>query len=408
MKPGYKQTEIGVIPEDWDIGSLREAFLRIDVGVSVNSDERAYSDYYVLKTSAVRNGIVNVKDAKPVVRADYPRLKCPVKEGSIIISRMNTPAMVGECGFCAEEAPDTFLPDRLWQVEPTASDYDFRWLNYLLNTEKYSAAIRATATGTSNSMKNIAKDRLLEISIPKPTLPEQQHIAEALSDMDELIASLEKLIAKKQAIKQGAMQELLTGKRRLPGFSGEWREYAVEDIAVFCTASIPTSWINLRQYIGTDNMLANRDGIRDNTIAIPYVVVREYREGDILLSNIRPYLKKIWLADKAGGCSNDVFVIRSINNEKVLPTFLFYLLSQDAFFDEVMASSVGTKMPRGDKNIIKNYRITVPSDSSEQQSIVSILSSMDYETKKLKEKLEKTRQIKQGMMQQLLTGKIRV
>ncbi len=237
MKPGYKQTEIGVIPEDWDIGSLKEAFPRLDAGVSVNSDESAYSDYYVLKTSAVRNGIVNVKEAKPVVRADYPRLKCPVKKGSIIISRMNTPSMVGECGFSEEEASNTFLPDRLWQVEPTASDYDFRWLNYLLNTEKYNAAIRATATGTSNSMKNIAKDRLLEISIPKPTLPEQQRIAEVLSDMDEQIATMQKLIAKKKAIKQGAMQELLTGKRRLPGFSGEWESVSLSEIGHFIKGS---------------------------------------------------------------------------------------------------------------------------------------------------------------------------
>ena len=237
MKPGYKQTDIGIIPEDWEIGSLKETFPRLDAGVSVNSDESAYSDYYVLKTSAVRNGIVNVKEAKPVVRADYPRLKCPVKKGSIIISRMNTPAMVGECGFSAEEAPYTFLPDRLWQVEPSAPDYDFQWLNYLLNTEKYSAAIRATATGTSNSMKNIAKDRLLEISIPKPTLAEQKRIAEALSDMDELIASLEKLIAKKKAIKQGAMQELLTGKRRLPGFSGEWEIRAISSLGKFVSGN---------------------------------------------------------------------------------------------------------------------------------------------------------------------------
>lgn len=92
MKPGYKQTEIGVIPEDWDIGTLKEAFPRLNAGVSVNSDERAVSDYYVLKTSAVRNGKVNTREAKPVVVSDYPRLKCPVKKGSIIISRMNTPA----------------------------------------------------------------------------------------------------------------------------------------------------------------------------------------------------------------------------------------------------------------------------------------------------------------------------
>ena len=167
---------------------------------------------------------------------------------------MNTPAMVGECGFSAMEAPNTFLPDRLWQIEPLSSDYDFQWLNYLLNTERYGAAIRATATGTSNSMKNIAKDRLLEIAVPKPPRPEQERIAEALSDMDELIASLEKLIAKKKAIKQGAMQELLTGKRRLPGFTGEWDDTTIDDIAEFHTSTVPTEMISIKRYVGTDNM----------------------------------------------------------------------------------------------------------------------------------------------------------
>ena len=408
MKPGYKKTEIGVIPEDWEVGSLKQAFPRLDAGVSVNSDDSESSDYYILKTSAVRNGNVNIKEAKPVIRSDYARLKCPVKKGSIIISRMNTPAMVGECGFSTIDAPNTFLPDRLWQIEPSSPDYDFQWLNYLLNTEKYSAAIRAAATGTSNSMKNIAKERLLEISIPKPPCPEQERIAEALSDMDELISSLEKLIEKKKAIKQGAMQELLTGKRRLPGFNGEYQECTIEDIADFCTASIPTSCIDILNYIGTDNMLANRGGVRDNTISIPYTAVREYREGDILLSNIRPYLKKIWLADKAGGCSNDVFVIRVKEGRTVSAAFLFYLLSQDAFFDEVMANAIGTKMPRGDRNTIKKYQIRFSCDQNEQLKIVSILSAIDCEIKKLKESLEKVRQIKQGIMQHLLTGKIRL
>lgn len=393
MKPGYKQTEIGVIPEDWDIGSLKEAFQRLDTGVSVNSDESAYSDYYVLKTSAVRNGIVNVKEAKPVVRADYPRLKCPVKKGSIIISRMNTPSMVGECGFSEEEASNTFLPDRLWQVEPTASDYDFRWLNYLLNTEKYNAAIRATATGTSNSMKNIAKDRLLEISIPKPTLPEQQRIAEALSDMDELIASLEKLIAKKKAIKQGAMQELLTGKRRLPGFSGEWERVELGEILDY---EQPTKYIvQTTDYAinGTPVLTAGKtfvlgytnenDGIFKHTPTIlfdDFLTVSRYVDF--------PFKVK----------SSAVKLLRAKRPEDNLK--LIYELMQMIDFQVVDHQ----------RHWISQYShiyIQIP-NGEEQAAISRVLSNMDSEIQWLEGKLEKTKQIKHGMMQQLLTGKIRL
>lgn len=394
MKEGYKQTEIGVIPEDWEAKQIG-SFARICMCKRVFADQTAE----VGDIPFYKIGTFGGKPDAYISRALYSEYKNKYsypENGDVLISAAGT---LGRT-VVFDGADSYFQDSNIVWLDIDKTQICNEYLKHYYEVIQWAASEGSTISRLYNGI-------IERTYVSVPPLAEQQRIAEALSDMDELIASLEKLIAKKKAIKQGAMQELLTGKRRLPGFTGEWREYTVEDVAVFCTASIPTSWINLRHYIGTDNMLANRNGIRDNTIAIPYVVVREYREGDILLSNIRPYLKKIWLADKAGGCSNDVFVIRSINNEKVLPTFLFYLLSQDAFFDEVMASSVGTKMPRGDKNIIKNYRITVPSDSSEQQSIVSILSSMDYETKKLKEKLEKTRQIKQGMMQQLLTGKTR-
>lgn len=409
MKPGYKQTEIGVIPEDWDIGSLKEAFQRLDAGVSVNSDESAYSDYYVLKTSAVRNGIVNVKEAKPVVRADYPRLKCPVKKGSIIISRMNTPAMVGECGFCAEEAPDTFLPDRLWQVEPTASDYDFRWLNYLLNTEKYSAAIRATATGTSNSMKNIAKDRLLEISIPKPTLPEQQHIAEALSDMDELIASLEKLIVKKKTIKQGTMQELLTGKRRLPGFTGEWYETPIKSIGEIITGTTPSrsrpeywdgkhAWVSARDF--SSKYIANTAETVSDT---GKKECRFVPKGSILVTCIASIGLNAIAACK---CATNQQINSIICNSDYDNEFVYYQICAQT---PVMKAIAGqTAVPIVSKKQFEDLKIAVPPSLQEQNEIGRTLANIDSELLSFRMQLTKVRQIKQGMMQQLLTGKMRL
>lgn len=226
VKPGYKQTEIGVIPEDWETSSLSAAFQKLEAGVSVNSDNSLSSEYHILKTSAVHDGVVDTAETKPVIPQDYLRLKCPLVKGSIIISRMNTPALVGECGFTKDAKAGTYLPDRLWQIQNfNKSSFDFVWLNYLLNTKQYRDAVRATATGTSNSMKNISKERMLDIEIPRPPINEQENIAAALSEVDELINLVEKQIDKKKAIKQGAMQELLTGKRRLPGFSGEWRYF---------------------------------------------------------------------------------------------------------------------------------------------------------------------------------------
>lgn len=417
MKPGYKQTEIGVIPEDWDIGSLKEAFQRLDAGVSVNSDESAYSDYYVLKTSAVRNGIVNVKEAKPVVRADYPRLKCPVKKGSIIISRMNTPSMVGECGFSEEEASNTFLPDRLWQVEPTASDYDFRWLNYLLNTEKYNAAIRATATGTSNSMKNIAKDRLLEISIPKPMLPEQQRIAEALSDMDELIASQEKLIAKKKAIKQGAMQELLTGKRRLPGFSGEWKSLCLSDIGHFIKGSgisradansgkLPAVRYGELYTKHTDYVKSYYSHISRDVAATATPVTY----GAILFAASGETKEEIGkcaaiIEDVTVYAGGDILIF--IPDKSIHPVFLGTLLNTAEVCKQKAQCGQGDAIVHIHADSLSQIKVQIP-NYDEQAAIADMLLSTDCEIDLLEMKLAKARQVKQGMMQQLLTGKIRL
>ena len=241
-----------------------------------------------------------------------------------------------------------------------------------------------------------------------PPLEEQHRIAEALSDMDELIATLEKMLAKKKAIKQGVMQELLTGKRRLPGFSGKWRTNRLEELAEFPTSSISLEQTDLRYYIGTDNMISHVGGVRENELALEYNFVREYRKRDILLSNIRPYLQKIWYADKNGGCSNDVLVIRVTSNDLIVPNYLFFLLSQQSFFDEVMLSAIGTKMPRGDKSVIKKHQLYVPCDIKEQEAIVSVLSSIEKEIAYSNKKLKKAMKIKQGMMQQLLAGTIRI
>lgn len=113
VNPGYKQTEVGMIPEPWKVSSLAAAFQRLEAGVSVNSDDSLSSEYHILKTSAVHDGVVDTAETKPVIFRDYPRLKCPLVKGSIIISRMNTPALVGECGFAKDAKAGTYLPDRL-------------------------------------------------------------------------------------------------------------------------------------------------------------------------------------------------------------------------------------------------------------------------------------------------------
>ena len=239
------KTEAGMIPEDWGTCMLGEALTRIAAGVSVNSDEQLASEYYVLKTSAVHDGYVDVIESKPVITSDYHRLKCPLQKGSIVISRMNTPELVGAVGYNFEDHDDIFLPDRLWQATGDKNaEFDFRWLSYLLNLPRFRDAVRATATGTSNSMKNISKDRLKEIVIPKPSFEEQQVIANVLSDVDELIEHLNKAIKKRRCILKGAIQDYITGNKRLPEFHGEWVYRLIGNMTKVSSGGTPSTTVD--------------------------------------------------------------------------------------------------------------------------------------------------------------------
>lgn len=149
--------------------------------------------------------------------------------------------------------------------------------------------------------------------------------------------------------------------------------------------------LNTKNYVSTENLLPNKGGVVEAT-SIPNGNVVKYEEGNILISNIRPYFKKIWLADRAGGCSADVLCIQS--NENVSSTYLYYLLSQQSFFDYVMAGAKGCKMPRGDKSHIMEWPVNIP-ELKEQKRIADFLSSLD-------DKIELNRQINDNLEQQAL------
>lgn len=148
----------------------------------------------------------------------------------------------------------------------------------------------------------------------------------------------------------------------------------LNDVVKFMTSKIEVSEINETNYISTENMISNKGGITIASSLPDTKSVRRYLPEDILINNIRPYFKKIWYSDMEGGCSSDVFVIRSKENYD--SKFLYYVLSSDDFFSYVMANAKGTKMPRGDKKAIQNYE--VPNFSIDEQKRISfVLSEID-------------------------------
>ena len=167
-------------------------------------------------------------------------------------------------------------------------------------------------------------------------------------------------------------------------------KYSLDNICTFGKDKINISFLTLENYISTENMLPNKAGVTVASTLPTVTQTLRYAKGDVLVSNIRPYFKKIWFADKDGGCSNDVLVFKS--KENIDKRYLYYVLANDEFFDYSMATSKGTKMPRGDKTSIMAYEIE-EFDIETQQKIGSLLSSID-------EKIALNEQINKNLAEQ--------
>ncbi len=203
---------------EWKDGKLRDVVRSLEAGVSVNSSDDLPEPGLpcVLKTSALSGGNFFPNEAKTIVPADRGRACTNPKRNTILISRMNTPALVGEIAYVGKDYDWLFLPDRLWMTRFMSDDcVNARWLAYLLSSRPYRRLLQDSATGTSGSMKNISKGVLLSLQISYPAIEEQTAIATILSDMDSELAALEARRDKARQLKQGMMQELLTGRIRL-------------------------------------------------------------------------------------------------------------------------------------------------------------------------------------------------
>lgn len=192
----------------------------------------------------------------------------------------------------------------------------------------------------------------------------------------------------------------LVPRLRFPAFreEGEWDTDALGEVAEFVNEKIPLERIALENYVSTENIFQDYGGVACASKLPATGLVTRFEPNDTLVSNIRPYLKKVWVADKKGGASNDVIVIRA--KERLLPQYLSFLLRNDAFIDYVMTGAKGVKMPRGDIGSMKEYPTLYPS-KAEQQKIVDCLSSLDDIITAQSQKIDALKTHKKGLMQQL-------
>ena len=211
---------IGKIPEHWNLKPFKYLIKNLNSGVSVNSDSipvENNEELGVLKTSCVYGDIFRPEENKKVVFEEYDRVSCPVRKNSIIISRMNTPDLVGSSGYVEMDYPNLFLPDRLWITE-FSSQFNIcvKFYSYLLRSDRYKKIISTRSTGTSSSMKNISKDDLLTLHVPFFDFKEQKEISDYIDDqnilIEETISVEQNKIDLLKEYSQSLISEVITGK----------------------------------------------------------------------------------------------------------------------------------------------------------------------------------------------------
>jgi len=405
LDPRTQQTDIGLLPSDWTVVPLKALSEKVMVGIA-SAATHAYRDRGVVmfRNQNIKVGRLDTEDVlfiDPKYEQTYRNKR--LKGGDLLTARTGYPGTTGvvPANFEGAQSFTTLI------TRPIQRAADPVYLSFFINGSAGQKYFEQAQIGGGQKNVNAASLKLLPIAVPS-TLKEQQAIAETLSDADALIESLSLLLTKKRQIKQGAMQELLTGKKRLPGFAGAWIEYSFSSIAALRrerisphVLAIPPRCVELEHIQPGSGRLENQ-GFESVQVAAKTLFVK----GDVLFSKLRAYLRKYWLAEFDGVCSTEIWAFRPIGRLRS-SAYLFYTVQRDDFI-EAASTAYGTHMPRSDWNVVGAVSLSLPAEPEEQDAIAQVLSDIDAEIAALEKRLAKASELKHGMMQTLLTGRIRL
>lgn len=404
---GYKQTEVGVIPEDWLVQPLEEFTSFISYGFT-NPMPTVKSGVCMVTAKDINNGKINFDSARRTTLDAYEKLltaKSRPKKDDILLTKDGTLgrlALVDDRVVCINQSVAVLRPNN--KAHPL-------FLKLLLESPRYQEKMLQDAGGSTIKHIYITIVNLMPLAVPA-SRQEQQAIAEALSDADALIESLEQLIAKKRQIRQGAMQELLTGQRRLPGFSGEWKVNRLGDLTQMCSGGTPSSstpdfyngqipWVSISDMTSAGKYIASTEKKLTNE-GFESCAAKMFPSGTVLYA-MYASLGECSIANVSLCTSQAILGIQP--GEKIDGEYLYYYLQ----FIKNSVKNMGQQGTQANlnKGMVGDFLLKTPS-ISEQKSIVEVLHEMDKEISNLELRLSKSQKIKQSMMQELLTGRIRL
>ncbi len=392
MEAGYKNTEVGVIPEDWEVSTLGIIGESI-IGLTYSPDNVKDYGHLVLRSSNIQNNKLAFEN-NVFVKMDLPS-RVIVRENDILICvRNGSKHLIGKCALIDKKTAGCAFGAFMSVYRTEFAHYIFHQFQSNIIQKQIDEAMGATINQLTN--KDLANFQIL---LP-PTKAEQTAIAITLSDADALISSLEKLIAKKRHIKQGAMQKLLQPQER-------WEVKKLGDVCEFSSGTAHENFINENgDYVVVNSKFISTDGkVRKyaNTLFCPVKI------DDILivLSDVPngKAIAKCFLVDKDNyyTINQRIGIIQPLQN--ISSKFLYFLINRHPC---LLAFDDGAKQTNLRNQEVTGLSISFPKTKEEQSRIANILSDMDSEITALETKLDKYRKIKLGMMQNLLTGKIRL
>jgi len=422
VRPGYKQTEEGVIPEDWEVKPLTVVLSKGRLGGNY-ANQDAETELPLMKMGNIARGYFEMSKVQFITPGVKPESAHRLVYGDVLFNTRNTLDLVGKVGIWRDELPVAYYNSNLMRLEFDPEQVcSNEYANFALNTEGAVSRLRALATGTTSVAAIYTRD-LMKLQLIVPPKPEQRAIAAALSDVDALLGGLERLIAKKRDLKQAAMQQLLTGQTRLPGFGGEWEVKRLGDVGK-CLRGV--------SYQGNGDLSSHDTAytkrlLRSNNVQNAAVVTDEVqfvnservsanqllRQEDILICMANGSKA---LVGKAGRFAvNDGYDYTfgafmgcfRANIVDANPSFVFFLFQTGRYRDYINNLLAGSSINNLRSSSIESLEFSMPK-LPEQTSIAATLSDMDAELATLEARRDKTRALKQAMMQELLTGRIRL
>ncbi len=404
--PGYKRTDVGVVPEDWGVKPLAAILSRGRLGGNY-PNQATESAYPLMKMGNIARGRFELSKIEFVTQGVTPESQHRLVYGDVLFNTRNTLDLVGKVAIWRDELPVAYYNSNLMRLEFDPSEVPSNaYASYALNTAGAVTRLRALATGTTSVAAIYTRD-LMGFQFVVPPRHEQHAIATALSDVDELLDGLDRLIVKKRDLKQAAMQQLLSGRTRLPGFNGKWEVVVFGDVASIRNVKMLASTTREgTQCVELDDIGSGGSGrLLSSTEAAGMVSKYSFKRGDVLFGRLRAYLRKYWLATFDGICSTEIWPLMP-RDERLFCGFLQLIVQMDDFVSAACVS-YGTHMPRSDWSVLKEFPVRLP-EFSEQAAIASVISDMDAEIAALEARRDKAGAFKQGMMQELLTGRTRL